>query len=218
MAQANDSIAVTPGAGATVATHNPGDGKEYQVVMVAGDRGHLRGSKPSYVLWIPPQVAAANKIFFDLFNATGSGKVLEINGIWALAKMDVAVTGAVAIELSISRTSAVGTGGTVAGASTAFATPGISAKDPANPALPAQITARQVPTGGATVNAFLLGSYIFPEETNPATALQQYFNLLPAVNEETQQITLPEGYGIRCSQGTVASVNNYGFIVDFTAF
>lgn len=43
MAQANDSILVTPGSGATVATHNPGDSKEYQVVMLAGDKGHIHG-------------------------------------------------------------------------------------------------------------------------------------------------------------------------------
>jgi len=84
MTQANDSILVTPGSGATVATHNPGDGKEYQVVMVAGDKGHIHGSKPSYLLWIPPQAAAASKIYFDLYNATGSGKTIEVNGIWPM--------------------------------------------------------------------------------------------------------------------------------------
>lgn len=217
MSQANDSIAVTPGSGAAVATHNPGDGKEYQVVMVAGDKGHIHGSKPSYLLWVPVQAAAANKIFFDLFNASGSGKTLEINGIWAIPKSDAAVTGAVAIELSVSRTNAVGTGGATVTTSTSAATGGIAKKDPNNASLPAQITARVVPTGGATVEALLFAAYIFPEETNAGTLLQQFQNLLPAVNEETQPILLPEGYGIRASQGTVASVNSYGFLIDFTA-
>lgn len=216
MAQANDSIAVTPGTGATVATHNPGDGKEYQVVMVAGDKGHIHGSKPSYMLWIPPQVAAANKIFFDIFNASGSGKTIEVNGIWAITKIDVAVTGAVAIEVLVQRTNAVGTGGTNVSTSTATGTPGIAKKDPSNASLPAQITARQVPTGGATVEAHLFSGYVFPEETNAGTILQQYQNLLPAVNSETQPITLPETYGIRLVQGTVASLNSHGFLVDFT--
>lgn len=216
MAQANDSIAVTPGSGATVATHNPGDGKEYQVVIVAGDKGHLRGSKPSYLLWIPPQAAAANKIFFDLFNGTGSGKTVEVNGIWGLAKIDAAVTGAVAIEAQLQRTSAIGTGGTAVGSSTTNTTPGIAAKDPTNPAVPAQITARLVPTGGATVQAHLFSTYLFPEETNAGTQLQQYQNLLPSINEETQPIVLPEGYGIRIAQGAVASLNSFGFLVDFT--
>lgn len=173
MSQANDSITVTPGTGATVATHNPGDGKEYQVVMVAGDKGHIHGSKPSYLLWIPQQAAAASKIFFDLFNAVGSGKVIEVNGLWAIPKADVAVTGAVAIEVSVARTNAVGTGGTAIAKSTSAATAGIAKKDPANAALPAQITARLVPTGGAAVEALLFAAYIFPEETNAGTLLQQ---------------------------------------------
>lgn len=216
MTQANDSILVTPGSGATVATHNPGDGKEYQVVMVAGDKGHIHGSKPSYLLWIPPQAAAASKIYFDLYNATGSGKTIEVNGIWPISKSDVAVTGAVSIEASLIRTSAVGTGGTAITTSTSAATAGIAKKDPNNAALPAQITARLVPTGGATAEALLLVSYIFPEETNAATLLQQYQNILPAVNEETQAIMLPEGYGICVKQGSVASVNSFGWLADFT--
>ena len=217
MTQANDSVTVTPGAGATIATHLI-NGKEYQAVVVAGDQGHIHGSKPSYLLWIPPQVAAANKIFFDLFNATGSGRTIEINGIWAITKIDVAVTGAVAVELLLQRTSAVGTGGTTVTTSTATGTPGIAAKNPANAALPAQITARQVPTGGATVQAHLFSTYQFPEETNAGTILQQYQNLIPNINEETQPVVLPETYGIRVVQGTVASLNSYGFLVDFSVF
>ena len=41
MAQANDSVLVTPGSGATIASHLI-NGKEYQVVMVAEADGHLR--------------------------------------------------------------------------------------------------------------------------------------------------------------------------------
>lgn len=48
MAQANDSIPVTPGTGATVATHLAA-AKEHQVVMVADDDGHIKGTAPAYV-------------------------------------------------------------------------------------------------------------------------------------------------------------------------
>jgi hypothetical protein len=57
---------------------------------------------------------------------------------------------------------------------------------------------------------------MFSEETNAATLLQQAINLLPFSRDAAQPIVLPETYGIRVAQGTVASVNNYGFIVDFT--
>lgn len=216
MAQANDSITVTPGVGATVATHAPGDGKEYQVVMLAGDGGHIHGTKPSYTLWIPPQVAAANKIFFDLFNGVGSGKSIEINGLWCVPKTDVAVTGAVSVELLLQRTSAVGTGGTTITTSTATGTAGIAPKDTNNPAIGANITARLVPAAGATVQAHLFSTYIFSEETNAGTLLSQFFNMLPAQTTEFQPMTLREGFGVRVAQGTVASLNSYGFIMDFT--
>ncbi len=217
MAQANDSILVTPGSGATVATHNPGDAKEYQVVMLAGDGGHIHGTKPSYMLFIPPQAAAANKIFFDLFNASGSGKIIEINGIWAVVKTDVAVTGVLGVEVQVSRTSAVGTGGTAVGYNgTSFAASSITPKDTNNPSLPAQITARLVPTGGATIAGVWWNNYIFTEETNVSSQVSQFFNLVPAQTTEFQSLTIREGQGLRVNQGAVASVGSLGFLVDFS--
>lgn len=48
MTQANDSILVTPGTGATVATHLAAS-KEYQAIMEADSRGHIKGTLPLYV-------------------------------------------------------------------------------------------------------------------------------------------------------------------------
>lgn len=217
MSQANDSILVTPGSGATVATHNPGDGKEYQVVMVAGDGGHIHGTKPSYLMMVPPQAVAASKNYFDLFNAAGSGKVMEINGIWAIPKTDVAIVGVVGVELQTARTNTVGTGGTGhAYNGTSFAALNISPKDTGNAALPAQVTARFTPTGGAAIQSALFGSYIFTEETNAGANLAQFFNLLPASTTELQSLTFREGFGLRVSQGTVAGLGSIGFLIDFT--
>lgn len=217
MTQANDSILVTPGSGASVATHNPGDGKEYQVVMLAGDGGHIHGTKPSYMLFIPPQAAAANKIFFDLFNGAGSGKVIELNGLWAVVKTDVAVTGTLGVEVQVSRSSAVGTGGTAVGYNgTSFAAASITPKDTNNPALPAQISARLVPTGGATIAGVWWNNYLFTEETNVSSQVSQFFNLVPAQTTEFQSLTIREGQGLRVNQGSVASVGSLGFLVDFS--
>lgn len=215
MTQANAS-ATTGGTGDVIATHNPGDGKEYQVVMLAGDGGHIHGTKPSYMLYVPVQAVGANKIFFDLFNATGSGKVVEINGLWAVVKTDVAVTGTLGVELQVGRTTAVGTAGTAATANgTSFTACTITSKDTNNAALPAQITARMTPTA-ATAGAVWWQNYIFTEETNVSSQVSQFFNLCPAQTTEFQSLTVRENSGIAVRQGTVASVGSLGFLVDFT--
>lgn len=219
MTQANDSILVTPGSGATVATHNPGDAKEYQVVMLADDKGHIHGTKPSYMLFAPTQAVGASKLFFDLFNAAGSGKIIEINGIWAVVKTDVAIAGVVGVELQVARTSAVGTAGTAATYNgTVFTAATITPKDTGNAALPAQITARLTPTGGATVAGVWWQNYIFTEETNVSSQVSQFFNLVPAQTTEFQSLTLREGQGVVVRQGTIAGLGSLGFLVDFTAF
>lgn len=217
MTQANDSVLVTPGTGATIATHNPGDGKEYQVVMVADDSGHLQQTVPTYTWWVPGAAVGASKLYADLFNASGSGKVIEIRGIWAIPKSDVAVTGVVGVEVGLYRTSAVGTGGTAhtyngGAASTAHV---ITPWDTNNAALPAQITARAAPAGGATIGALYWAQYVFTEETNAATYIGAYTNLMP-VGTVNQRITLREGQGLLIKQGTVAGVGTLAFLVLFT--
>src|SRR4030065_1844554 len=114
MSLPNDSILVTPGVGATVATHNPGDGKKYQVVMIANSLGHLEDTNPSYSWWIPTAAVGASKLYGDIFNASGSGKKIKIRGIWCIVDSDTAVVGALGIQIMLNRTSAVGTGGTAA--------------------------------------------------------------------------------------------------------
>lgn len=216
MTQANAS-ATTGGSGDVIATHDPGNSKEYQVVMLAGDKGHIMGTKPSYMLFIPVIGAGASKIFFDLFNASGTGKKIEIQGLWAVVKTDVAVSGTVGVEIQVARTSAIGTGGTAASyPSTSFTTPGITPKDTNNAALPAGITARSVPTGGASVAAAMWQNYLFTEETNVSSQVTQFFNLFPVTTMDSQTFTLNEGEGIRVAQGTVASTGSIGFLLDFS--
>lgn len=218
MAQANDSILVTPGTGATVATHAPGDGKEYQVVMVADDSGHLQQTLPTYTWWTPSTAVGASKLFADLFNASGSGKIIEIRGIWCIPKSDTAVTATLGVEIGLYRTSAVGTGGTAhtyngGSASNAHV---ITPWDTNNSALPAQITARALPTGGATISALYWAQHIWTEETNaPASAISAFTNLMP-IGTMNQRITLREGQGILYKQGSVAGAGNLQFLTIFT--
>jgi hypothetical protein len=215
--QANDSVLVTPGSGAPVATHDPGDGKEYQVVMVADETGHLQQTLPTYNLWIPGQAVGASKLHWDLFNATGSGKIIEIRGIWIIPKSDVAVTGALGVEMGLYRTSAVGTGGTAAGYNTgsSMASPVFSPMDQINAALPAQITARAAPTGGATIAAPYWAQYIPVEETRAEAYLAAFTNILP-VAVMTQRLTIRENQGLLVKQGSVAGVGTLAALVHFT--
>lgn len=218
MAQANDSILVTPGTGATVATELIA-GKEHQVIVQCDSSGHIVGTLPTYLYATPNAVAGASKLYFDLFNATGSGKVIDVRGIWAIPKTDVAVTGAVAIRVDIYRTSAVGTGGTAHSYKSAtidVAGGNICPMDTNNAALPVQITARWLPTAGATISEWMIPTYSLGEEAATSMAyISQYQNLLPNLTWG-QRFALREGQGLLVKQGTVASAGNVGFLVAFT--
>lgn len=216
MPQSNDSILVTPGSGATVATHNPGDGKEYQVVMVADPNGQLQKSNPIYRLIVPPQAVGANKVHADLFNATGTGKVMRILSAFCFVNLDTAVTGAtVGLRISLTRTTSVGTGGTAAtNEGTSVTAPAISRLDTSFEALPSGVTARASPTGGATAGALLATRYMFTEETNAGSAVAAALGC-EFVRNSGAELIVRENEGIRFVQGSVASVSTIGFEVTF---
>lgn len=214
MAQANDAVDITPGVGAAIATQLAG-GKKHQVVMTADADGHIRGSLPAWGLTIPPSAVGANKIYFDLFNAQAS-TVLRLRKLFAIVATDVAVTGALGVRVDTMRTSAVGTGGTAAvGPTSASKTAAAFWTFSPGATLPAGVTARVTPAGGATDESWLWPSYLFTEETNASTQMAQFFNLLPELSTE-QSIELPTGKGLKVVQGAVASVGSLGFLGVFT--
>lgn len=214
MALPNSSVPITPGVGAEIATHDAG-GKKYQAVVTADADGHVRGSLPAWGLVIPPTAVGANKIYFDLFNAQAA-TVLRLRKLFAIVATDVAVTGTLGVRVDTMRTSAIGTAGTAAVGPTSAAKTA-AAFWPFTPGntLPAGVTARAVPTGGATDEAWLWPSYVFTEETNQSSHIPQFFNLLPELTTE-QSIELPTGKGLKVVQGTVASVGNVSFLAAFT--
>lgn len=213
MALPNDSH--TSGSTGTVFPTQLASGKEYPVGMTADAEGHIRGSLPAFGLFIPPAAVGASKIYFDLHNATASN-VLRLRKLFVIVATDVAVTGTLGVRLDVLRTSAVGTAGTAATttASTSKTAPGFWAFD-GTTALTSGITARTVPTGGATDEQMFFPVYAFTEETNVSSQVTQFFNLLPELPAE-QAMELPVGKGIKVVQGTVASVGNIGFLVVFT--
>jgi hypothetical protein len=217
MALPNDSINVTPGTGATVATQLI-SGKEYQVIMVAMPDGNIQGSLPQYRLICPSQVVGANKVFLDLFNATGSGVSLRVLSAFCYVDNDTAVTGTLGVEVSLTRTSAVGTGGTAATTNgTALNAITLSAMDTASAALSASVTARSAPTGGATAGAMVGQRWVFTEETSAPSGIAGTLGA-EFVRNEGADLIVRENSGLRFVQGTVASVGNLAFEITFEVF
>lgn len=208
MALAGDSILVTPGSGATVATHTV-NGKEHQVVMLANADGHLVGSRPLYFYDIPAQVhvAAANTVHWDLFNADAS-LLVRVLSIRQRPHITTAVTG-VAFDWTLARTTAVGTGGS---AQTAWL------PDTSQAALDAGITCRSKPTGGATAGTTLRSYTVHSEETNAGTIILASLGGLelvpPGLGESG--ILLRQNQGLRCVQVTSSAAGNTGWLITFT--
>jgi hypothetical protein len=199
--------------GSVIATHLVGS-KEYQVVMVADDSGHIAQTLPSYSFFIKAQAGGAAKDHFDIFNASGSGVLLELRGLWAMPSIIAAVTGTLSPDFDLYRTSAVGTGGATIGYKQA-AFPSISPMDTNNANLPAGVTMRGAPTGGATVSEALFTSYVTQEETQAGAQLMQWQNLLPET-AMGQRYTAREGQGFKFRQITAGAAQNFSFFGVFT--
>jgi len=157
-------------------------------------------------LIVPDQAVGASLDYFDFFNASQT-HVIEIGSVRPVVSAAVAVTGVVAVDLFLAATSAVGTGGTAAterGTSLTAAT--FTHTNLKQETIPAGITARLTPTGGATINQVLDFDSWFTEETNAGTYISKTFE---------GPITLTQNFGIKVIQGGVASVGNIGFVVKF---
>jgi hypothetical protein len=175
----------------------------------------LDGDK--YRLFVPPAAAGANQVAFDLFNPAASKNDIEVLAVVPIVSGDVAVTGVVALSEFLTRTTDIGTGGTAATyEGTSFTAATISKLDPASPTATALIvSARALPTGGATIGALLGFNSMYTEETNAASYNRN--NLIdPSFDGTGKRVIVKPGTGIQVKQGTVASVGNIGFIVDFS--
>jgi hypothetical protein len=212
MTLANDSILVTPGSGATVATHLANT-REHQVVMLADEWGVIHGSRSLYVANIPSQVfvASANTVHWDLFNADATLKVRILHCLH-VPNMVTAVATGVATEWKIARTTAVGTGG-----STITPWP-INTDTGVIPALDADITCRSKPTGGATESTILRNYNTHGEETNTGTIVASSLggiDLIPQAIRDHGGIVLNQDQGIRGVQITSTALGNAGFFIVF---
>jgi hypothetical protein len=184
--------------------------KEHQVVMLAGARGHIHDTAPTWVVASgnSANVAAARTIHVDLFNAAGSGVILKVYALLVIPTL-AAVTG-VGLTWELIRTSAVGTGGTA-----------LTARplDTANAGLHAGVTARSKPTGGATTNYILQYLNTSSEETVPYASLASILNHLAhtAIPAQPQPLVLREGEGLKVDQTTSSAAGSTNIQVFFTA-
>lgn len=199
MTQANDSVLVTPGSGATIATHTMG-GKEHQVVMIAGPSGHLWDSLPTYYFWSGFVAGATNRKHLEIFNATGSGVTVKIRKVFIQSNMATAVH--IAQQWDFDKTSSVGTGGT-----TITGRPAATA----NAAIPANVTCRAGPTGGAVKAHTLWSIGINAEETLPGSAIMGMINWVPEA-QNLQEIELAENEGFNVIQITNSTTTTWGVL------
>lgn len=168
---------------------------------------------PIWQLFVPSQAVGAGVVFFDLFNATGSTHDLHLVSCEPIVDGSTAVTGTVAVNLFLTRTTAVGTGGTAATISGTSLTACTLTSRMGTPSIPSGISARLTPSGGATAGAVLAWTSVYTEETNAGSYTPS--RDLARSDAEMSPILVPEGTGVRVVQGSVASVGNIGFNVIF---
>lgn len=172
---------------------------------------------PAYRLFVPSQAVGASLVYFDFFNATGSASEVRLQSVIPIVSGAVAVTGLVAVDLFLTRTTAIGTTGTAAtenGTSLTAAT--FTAMDNTEKFPIDKITARLTPGGGATAGAVISWRSVFTEETASATYQNALDMVRPWSPDGVPEIIIPENSGFRVVQGSVASVGNIGFDVIFS--
>ncbi len=160
--------------------------------------------------------STGNKVMMDVFNATGSGRILKILKINAYARPTAAVAGTV-ISLEGFRTSNVGTGGITI-------TPGQS--DSADAAVPAQVTAREAPTGGAASDG---GALLIDTTGTDELATSEFragWRLKGGAAHNTQWVfdgsttrralVVRENEGFKLVTGPLSGAGNVVIVIEFT--
>jgi hypothetical protein len=196
----NDSILVTPGSGATVATHTQSS-KEYQVVMEAEESGHILGSLATYLYWSEPGASANLQRILTVWNGTSSGKIIRVRRLRICHLGITAVTG-VGCRIDVRQITA----------EPATQTNTLTAikLDTTNATLPSQITGKNGSTA-ALAGSIIFSTAISTEEvaTNQGAhvAIMNSINWLPE-SRVIQDLVLREGEGldVQCATSTTTGV------------
>jgi len=169
-----------------------------------------------YKLFIPGQsTATASTVMFDLFNVAGSGLNIDVHHVCPQSAGDVALTGTLAPNLHLFKSTAVGTGGTAATVEgTSYSAMTISAYGHTQPINLDKVSARLTPTGGATSGGVLSWVCQFTEESNVATYVER--DLVRRGNNAIPPLRLRPGTGIKVVQGSIGTSGTVGFDVLFS--
>jgi hypothetical protein len=222
MSLAPDSITIADAASGLEHAGKNVSSKFHPIVMAADPDGHIQGTASAYIFCQMPRVTtAAATDFFELFNATGSGKVIRLRGLWPIIESTAAFTQSTTWRFDLFRTSAVGTGGTAATESATAPAAGVgriyrlSTVD--SPVLPAQVTITTLPTAGATAAAWMFPIFIQPEETNPASNLLTGINFFPQLPYNPAfELQEAQGFKVRQITATASTGSNIGWLLGFT--
>lgn len=220
MTLATNNVQIRDGSNSTqtLAALKPGgtsDLTSYQIVAIADGDGHVAESVPTYLFNVPPIVTAANRFHWELFNNSLSTATLALRGIWPIVNSDQAIAGAVSAGMLFYRTTAISSGGT-AGAygSSSSIIPVINRMDTRDSQCSSGISLKCNLTS-ITTGDYLFAAYVFTEETNTATILQSYLNLIPD-RVWGKELILRPGEGIACKQGPTVSAGSIGWFGQFT--
>lgn len=167
-----------------------------------------------YRLFVPSQAVGASLKYFDLWHPANSGVDLKLISLKPVVSGAVAVTGLVAVDLFLQRTTAIGTGGTAASAEGTSQTACTISGHDNTQGIQGGITARLTPSGGATAGAVLAFTSVYTEEANAGTYMQ-IDGMVRHGYTDVPGLTIQPGSGIAVIQGSVASVGNIGFNVIF---
>lgn len=161
---------------------------------------------PSYTAWANDVAPAASKHMLTIFNASGSGVVVEVHALRAYLLQIAAVTGA-ALRWDVLKASASSAGTAI--------TP--EKHDSGSAALPAGVTVRT--NGTVTGGNRLSGVIMSGEELTTAQAPMvraEGQDLLPQLkNPKVKPIVLREGEGLTVQNVTSNTVGTFGLSVTF---
>lgn len=164
-----------------------------------------------YKLFVPAAAVGSNKVYFDLFHEASSRYLIDVVSLLPVVNTASAVTGTLGVELFLTRTSAVGTGGTAALRESADLTkPTFCSVQGRSSPMPREVSARSLPTGGGTPSSVLSYRCIFTEETNAGTYMPA-IDMARGLYPDLPGISVSPGSGLRVVQGSVASVGSIAF-------
>jgi hypothetical protein len=169
-----------------------------------------------YRLMVPNQTVGSAKTYFDLFNAVGSGKTIKIFSVVPIVLKSAAVTGTLGVDLFLTRTTDIGTGGTEAVSEATTDVLSFKKHDLNHPNIPSGITARLSPAGGATTGSLISYASIFTEETSDAAYNDVLVDFIGRSKPTIGPLVVRENTGIKIQQGGITSVGKIAFDVIFS--